>query len=330
MLYFGIVENIKNKDVGIYGILPFNGIRNTPIDDLVDLIRKKIGYEKSENPHDAIFNFSNLFNSDDNPVKKGLNKIKIEQISEDKREHLLNLQKFGKSIIISNSVLNGQYNVKNKIDIFYGLFDKMLLLNRAFKKIMKSYGGSDLIILEKNNIPEYLKHYGGENGTFSTGIYCIHPKNSTLLIPLDNTKKLMQEFILEETISSYEALGAKKITIQEVTSINSDGSANIPKGTVEFKGEYEKMLITEKHFGKGTYDPLRAKENKLFIYDFPAVMNTINARINGNQTLESFTENINLSLGLDIDILKLFDTDVNFSYNKFWRFSVEFYDKNDF
>ena len=65
------------------------------------------------------------------------------------------------------------------------------------------------------------------------------------------------------------------------------------------------------------------------IFDIPAVRSTIEARIEGNQTSEKFIEDINLSVGLDVNVLELFKANSNFNYQRRWSFDVEFYDKSE-
>jgi hypothetical protein len=58
-------------------------------------------------------------------------------------------------------------------------------------------------------------------------------------------------------------------------------------------------------------------------------MTTIEGRIEGNQTEEKFKETINLSIGLDTNVLDLFKGGLNYNYIREWSFEVEFYDKNE-
>ncbi len=58
-------------------------------------------------------------------------------------------------------------------------------------------------------------------------------------------------------------------------------------------------------------------------------MTTVESRIKGNQTLEKFVENVNLSIGFDISVLNLFQANSKFEYSRKWSFEVEFYDKNE-
>ncbi|WP_366185552.1 hypothetical protein [Flavobacterium ovatum] len=233
-----------------------------------------------------------------------------------------------KGIIIENELLNDDYEIDGDEELFYGLFDNFLSEENAFRKIMKSKGGSTLIIIERNSIPKKM-HFGGEFGRFNCGLYCSHPKDENLLIPLENSNELIKTLILEETLSAYEALGAKKIIIEDKTNINTNGKADTLKAKGSFDQKYGKQILREKLFGKGTFDKDRALKDSLFIHDFPNITTTLKGRINGNQTSEKFTENINLSVGLDLEVLKLFKGNINFEYNRNWYFEVEFYDKNE-
>lgn len=232
-----------------------------------------------------------------------------------------------KRLVIPYSGLEHNYNLDDSFN--YGLFDDCLLKNKAFETLMKSKGGSTLNILQRSDLPPDLFHHAGPLAKFNEGLYIAHPKDETKLIPLNNSNKLIQSLILEETMRAYEALGAKSIKIHDLTSIDADMGGKAPKGGAKARGEYKKEVLREKTFGKGTFDPERAKKDKLLIFDIPAVKSTIEARIEGNQITEKFTEDINLSLGLDVSVLKLFEANSNFNYQRKWSFEVEFYDKND-
>lgn len=311
MIYYGIVEKIDKDKFGVYG-------------NYTDWIDRIDGY----NPIDYVW--QNIMFS------FGFNKI-AENIKERSREARGGLYKIYEAektenqncIIFDNRYLNNVYYINEDLELFYGLFDDSLLKNNAFKKMMRSYGGSCLKIFERESLPANLKHYGGDNAIFNTGLYCSHPKDSKILIPLNDTSNLIKVLILEETISAFEALGAKKMIIKDVTSMKIKTSGGDLKLKAGFNVGYESIVLREKHFGKGGYNPERAKGKKMFIYDFPSIITTIESRINGNQIREIFTENINLSVGLDVEILSLFQANSKFDYNKVWSFEVEFYDKNE-
>ena len=233
-------------------------------------------------------------------------------------------------ILIPQNLLNDQYEIKENEALFYGLLDDFSSKTKAFETIMKSKGGSELIIIERDSLPKNIKHYGGTYGRFDLGLYCSHPKDDNQLIPLKNSNELIKNLILEETLSAYEALGASKITIEDKTTI-SVSAAGSKKGffSVGADVDYTTEILREKNFGKGTFDAERALSDKLFIHDFPNIKTTIVGRINGNQTSEKFTETINLNAGLDVNVLSLYKTNLNFEYTRKWYFEVEFYDKND-
>ena len=309
MTYYGIIDKIDEHKYGVYGA-------NTNLIHKINVGYSPVSY--------LLQNSVGLFFP-----KLGLKEAAKEARGALRFFYEAELPENKNCIIIDDRNLNDYYYIKENLDLFHGLFDNNLLKNNAFKKIMKSYGGSCLKIYQRNNLPKNLKHYGGHEAVFNSGIYCTHPKDSQILIPLNNSNNLIKTLILEETISSYEALGAKKMIIKDITSIDSNIGGGDSKIKGNINGKYEKSILREKYFGKGIYDPERAKKSKMFIYDFPSIMTTINSRINGNQTIENFTENINLSIGLDIDVLNLFQANSKFEYNRIWNFEVEFYDKND-
>lgn len=232
-----------------------------------------------------------------------------------------------KTIIIPDAGLKNDYNLDDEYS--YGLLDELSSKDKSFEILMKSKGGSTLHILEREDLPKGLCHFSGELGRFSEGIYIAHPKDESLLIPLNNSNSLIQSLILEETIRVYEALGAKSIKIHDLTS--AKGGVGAKKGMFKTKAkvEYHHEILREKTFGKGIFDPERAKKDKLLIYDIPAIRSTIEARIDGNQITEKFTEDVNLSIGLDVTVLELFKANCNFNYQRKWSFDVEFYDKSE-
>lgn len=232
-----------------------------------------------------------------------------------------------KQLHIFNDGLNGDYNIKDPI--FKGLFDNVFQGEKAFEALMNSDGGSSLIILERDNIPSKIKHLGGNDGKFSTGLYCQHPKDVNTLLPLNNYSGLIKSMVLEETIRSYEALGAKKILIEDRTVIDiaAKGKSNKVEAKTEMSLHHE--ILREKVYGKGTFDKNRAVENKLFIHDYPNIITVLEGRMKGNQLLEKFSERIDLGCGINTDVLGLFGGDVGFKFMRDWYFEVEFYDKNE-
>lgn len=321
MKYYAIVNKIKDEHkTGIYGR---NKLKDSELKDLKNQLKR-----------DKILDGIILVAFYSNPLiglpVMAVNKI-VQKLTKKKRVDKITLQKRikseNKTIIIPNSGLMNIYELENEYS--YGLLDELSSNNKSFETLMKSKGGATLHILEKEDMPNSLFHFGGELGKFNEGIYIAHPKDESMLIPLNNSNSLIQSLILEETIRAYEALGAKSIKIHDLTSINAGIGGKKEKVEVNAKGNYEKEILREKTFGKGIFDPERAKRDKLLIFDIPAVKSTIEARIDGNQITEKFTENINLSVGLDVNVLELFKANSNFSYQRKWSFDVEFYDKNE-
>ncbi|WP_166383968.1 hypothetical protein [Polaribacter sp. 11A2H] len=317
MKYYAIVNRIKDEHKsGIYGRKKLNeaqlkelnkqlkrdtildiAIYSIPIIGLPTLIGKKV-YEK---------------------FIKNKNKGKIVFQKSIKSEN--------KTIIIPNTGLKNDYDLEDEYS--YGLLDELPSKNKSFEILMKSKGGATLHILERDDMPKSLFHFGGKLGKFNEGIYIAHPKDESQLIPLNNSNSLIQSLILEETIRAYEALGAKSIKIHDLTTINADAGGKKGKVEANATSKYTKEILREKTFGKGIFDPERAKKDKLLIFDIPAVKSTIEARIEGNQLTEKYTEDINLSIGLDINVLELFKANSNFNYQRKWSFDVEFYDKSE-
>ncbi|KNB62033.1 MULTISPECIES: hypothetical protein [Chryseobacterium] len=333
MNYYIIVDKIKdNHESGIYGRrkLTKDEKKNAEFNDVLSI------FIKTKNGD------SNLFTNILKSVFKPFPVYALELIDKAKEKYnqlnfvpALTIQENiqekiqGKKILIfKDSLLDNNYNIDKENDLFYGFFSNTNGKKISFEKIMKSYGGATMSIVERNSVNKI--HFGGVDGKFSYGIYCEHPKNSEVLLPLNNTAEIIERIILEEIISAYEALGAKRIKIFDVSHFSNDLKASRRLFSISSEYNSNSLVLREKEFGKGTFDPDRAKKDKVFIFDYPNVITTINARIYGNQILEKFTEQIDLSGGLEIDLLSMFSLSNNFNYKRHWQFEVEFYDKNDF
>ncbi len=306
MVYYGIVDKIKDEHKsGVYGRRK-----------LTDEEKKLFG--KLDYSDLAIVALSTLINP--LPIlllRKKPGEIELQFPAVNNENQL---------IFIDNLLMN-DYTFGKQSDLFYGLFDHCISKENALKSVLRSGGGSKLIITDRKGL-QGKKHFGGELGKFHSGLYCNHPKDVNILIPLDKSSRLVESFILEETIKAFEALGAKKIIIEDVTQLIGKLKGKRKDMNYTSSGNYSKKILKEKHFGKGTFDPDRALENSLFIHDFPHIMTTIEGRIKGNQTYEKFNEHVNLSAGLDIEVVNMFSLESDFEYDRKWKFEIEFYDKN--
>ncbi|WP_298392677.1 hypothetical protein [Flavobacterium sp.] len=321
MEYYALVERIKEKhECGVYGRRVLKKEEKREFKD----------YNKSE----KAFFIGNIILSAFQPVIGGIT-IVITAIDQHYNRRTKNelsvrykLLDAPKQIIFDNDYLENDYNIAENNELFYGIFDNYVQKNKIFESIMKSNGGSRMTIIARNEISS-SKHFGGEDGKFNYGLYCSHPKDENLLIPLENSNELIKTMILEETLRAYEALGAKKILIEDHTEVQLDSKQKAKNLDAGASVNFKKEVLREKEFGKGTFDAERALKSSLFIHDFPNIMTTINGRVNGNQISERFTETINLSTGLDINVLKIISGNVNFEYKRKWYFEVTFYDKNE-
>ncbi len=234
----------------------------------------------------------------------------------------------GKWMIFDNDLMENDYNIGNQSDLFYGLFDNFTLKNNVLESLLKSKGGSMLIIIAREDIPSYM-HFGGSSGKFNLGLYTSHPKHNDVLIPLEGSADLIKNMILEETLRAYEALGAKRIEIKDLTDFNSQLKTTVKGINIGTNYDQKSNTLREKVFGKGVFDAKRALRNSVFIHDLPNVVTTLEARIHGNQLLEKFVETVNLSAGIDINIANKINDKASFNYSREWSFEVEFYDKNE-
>lgn len=223
---------------------------------------------------------------------------------------------------ISAQSLQGLYEIPRN-ELRFGLLDSKVL-----KSIFQSYPDAILTIRSVDAIPDYLKHYSGSSGKFNEGFWISHPKHKNTLLPLRGFIDLVGKLILEETVRAYEALGAKRIEIEDITILSQKSKSKLRGISLGSNYSKEQYVLREKEYGPGVFDPERAKKDKLFIWDIPAVVSTIEARIKGNQTLEKFTEKVNLKIGVEIQALKAFNSiSSNLDYEREWRFLVEFYPK---
>lgn len=316
MEYFGIVNKIKDEHKsGLYGR---REISETEFEDFLS--------DFSDSDNNIIINALKWAS----PVT-GLAYSTFKMIGIVKNDNTIRIRQplktKEKRIIIDNKFLNDDYDEYEEIT--YGLFSSFIKKNVApFKNLMQSKSGSSLIILEKEEAHKLYKHIN--DGYFDEGLYVSHPKNNEMLLPLSKYSDLIERITLQETMGAYEALGAKSISVTDITNTQSDISVSDSVKGVDASNELGKTSLRKRTFGKGVFDPERAMKNKYFIQDLPSVMQTIESRINGNLTSQSHTEKINLSVGLDINVYNTFNVvSAKTNHNRYWSFEVEFYDKND-
>jgi len=320
MNYYGLVDKIF-VDSGIYG-------RKESVKDLQDdkeFIRTVLATGAG-----VIGIVASIFSGPIGWITFGIGTVLGGVIAGKKKSPIIKLSESNESdkkvIWIPNKSLANNYNIENE-EILYGLFKT----EKQFKNIMQTQGGhSNLFIIERDSLPENIIHYGGSNGIYNYGLYCEHPKNPNILLPLDNYKDLVKTRILEETIRLYTSLGAREILIEDVTEYDVKNNMGVDK-KVDINADlnYKKEILRQEEFGKGPIDTEHAFDEIYFIPDYDQIMSVAKARINGNQLKHEITENIHLSMGLDIDVLNIFDNKTDFKYDRKWHFKVVFYDKND-
>jgi hypothetical protein len=315
MRYYGIVEKIKkDHKAGVYGRRKYN-----------EQEIKELQKNKSTEQFNLILSTLTTISYVISPITyltSFFTKAPSKELT------LQHEDSNGKWLIFDNDLMENDYSIANNTDLFYGLFDKYLSKDKMLESLLKSKGGSMLIIIAREDIPSYM-HFGGSAGKFNLGLYTSHPKHDDILIPLEGSADLIKNMILEETLRAYEALGAKRIEIKDLTEIKSTSNTGYKNVTVSANADLKNNSLREKIFGKGVFDPNRALKNSVFIHDLPNVVTTLEGRIHGNQLLEKFVETVNLSVGLDVAVLNEFSSKTTFNYNREWSFEVEFYDKNE-
>lgn len=286
-------------------------------DKIVDTINpiKKINrikgmFSKSEKPEENTSDDSDFFND------------LSEAFTSQKFQKLENFESEQDGILITRKSLKGIFDINDKELVFGKLTPKVL------RSIFQQQPDSTITIRPIDKIPEFLKHFSGSDGKFNEGLWVSHPKHKNTLLPLRNLTEKVKQLILEETIRAYEALGAKRILIEDITSLSQSSKSRIQAVSTSNNYSRDQFTQREKEYGPGVFDPERAKKDKLFIWDIPAVKTTIDARIYGNQTLEKFTEKIKLNIGIEVETLKALNSvSANMTVEQEWRFLVEFYPK---
>jgi hypothetical protein len=228
-------------------------------------------------------------------------------------------------IIIPNVLLANDYQI-NEEPLLFSFFKNSM----QFKKAMKADGGnSNIIIIERDNLPKNFKHFAGDKGIFDYGLYTEHPKDKNILMPLSGRKEKIESAILEETIRLYQALGAKEILIEDITDTGIKNDTNIfGRAKIGTKTKINKEILRLEKYEKGYFNPEEALKNTYFIQDYEEITSLANGRITHNQTSKEFTETININVGLNVNILELFSNDTKVEYKRKWHFKVDFYDKN--
>lgn len=228
--------------------------------------------------------------------------------------------------LVSNGVLAGDYDLsEDDQTILHGLIAE----SPKFKALMRSEGGSELFVLERSHLSALgLKHYGGEGGQFSPGIYCEHPKDNAVLLPLGTASEILKSEILEETVRVFEALGATHILIEDVTEVTGAAGGGDGKVKAEANFKAEKKVLREMQYDPLTpVDAARALRGKRHVHDLPNVMSIVEARTHGNQTLQRFEETIAVHCGLDVNVLGMFGAKMKGGYTRRWSFEVRFRSK---
>lgn len=330
MKYYYLLDNINDdQKTGIYGrrMPTEDEKKDLTVSDLLSIFDFS-DLKDSPTTWQKVLTYSNVYTAGIDLIRRGYNNYKS---LSNRKPLFLGKPIDEKIIIIPNKLLEDDYKIGEDISILHGAFSKFHNSENAFKTLMISHPNSTLIIAERASVDK--KHHGGERGHFDIGLYCEHPKDKNTLLPLEKSSKLIETLILEEIISAYEALGAKRIEINDKLDISSSQNAGgIFKGfkfKINANQEYKKQHIRTEVYGKGIFDDKRALDNKKFIHDLPIVMSTINARIYGNQTHKTFFEEVDLSGGINADVLKMFNAGAKINYKRLWQFDVEFYDKNE-
>ena len=149
MTYYGIVDKIKDEHKnGVYGrrqltkeeisVFKFSDNATTKA-----LVKGLVG------SLEIFFPFTSKAISIFDSLYKKSKKVSI------KRQYG-NDDKTIRGIVFQDDILNNDYEIDTDSNLFYGLFDSFTSKENAFKKLMKSKGGSTLIIIERNSLPKNM------------------------------------------------------------------------------------------------------------------------------------------------------------------------------
>jgi hypothetical protein len=217
--------------------------------------------------------------------------------------------------------------------IFHGLFQK----KKDLRTIMEAEGGnSELLILDQKTANETFTHAGG--GAFSIGtLYIPHPKDVSVLVPVESYSKHLKTELQSEWVSILAALGAKHIVIADATETTVVTKCDVKgvAGSVaqEMRAFYGGSNVEESSFANGTFNPTKALENRRWLGDHPELLSIIEARINGNQLSWRKTVNMNVSFGASIEVLSVIHASkgkagVKTTFARVYDFYVEFHPRD--
>lgn len=232
------------------------------------------------------------------------------------------------AIYIPSSGLLKKYSDYNDA-IFHGLFkDKSLLQN-----VMESEGGnSELVILDQDLANKTFKHAGA--GRFSLGLYCPHPKDVEVLLPIESYSDYLKNELHAEWVSLFESLGAKTIIIADATEVKGEVKTTAvgAAGAIaaEMKAAYGHSNVEESHFSTGVFDPVRAKTARRWLGDHPAVLSIMEGRIQGNQLSWRKSIKVDVSFSASVNLICAAgkgDGEFKATLHRNYDFYVEFYPK---
>ncbi|MGE0324088.1 MAG: hypothetical protein AB7S68_17370 [Polyangiaceae bacterium] len=229
-------------------------------------------------------------------------------------------------MIIPDRYLDGDYSLSEEDGkVLHGLISD----RGQFKRLMSAEGGSELFIMERTEIAALgLKHFGGDLASFSPGLYCEHPKDTSVLLPLGSADQVLESEILEEIMSVFEALGATRITIEELTEYRGAVDVQEPDVKVRSNASASRRVLREKRFEPLGIDLERADNLRKHVHDLRDVAGIIEARRHGNEVYEHCEQLVEINCGLTVDVLGAFSTAAESSYRRRWSLEVEFISKS--
>jgi len=187
----------------------------------------------------------------------------------------------------------------------------------------------DLWIVSQATAEQSYRHFGGERARFSRGLHVPHPKDPTVLVPLEGIAQALLAEVRHEWVRAFEALGARRIVIADSTNAKGGGGGRAPVQGVDVAAElrikYGSSNVDEHTYGPGTFDPGRATAGARWLGDHPAIRNVVDGRVHGSQTAWRREQTVDAAFGLDVKALGAFGLGISGDYQRRFEICVEFY-----
>lgn len=242
--------------------------------------------------------------------------LKKEKLIEGKEKN--NLDLFENAIIIPNKFVDNSSNIFNDI-IFDGVFKNSL----QFKEIFPSNRISELIVLTKKEAKRIFTF--SEN--ISLGLNKSNDANNELY-PISNFSQKKWENLTLRIRRVFSMLGAKRISIVDVTDTSIETDINIKAKATKcgFGVEFSHSFNISEEISECYYDKEKANELLNSLKEYPQFHETAIQIINGiKRNHFEFEERINLNFDLGLDTLAVFQGCMKGGYSRQFKVTLDFF-----